>query len=157
MRLKGNASTEFRFELIVRLSQSGKSQTSIAELLDCGQSWVSRVLKRHAEQGEAGLKVRVPAQRRPSRLTKEQLGHLSEMLLRGALAHGFETDNWTRERMAELVLKHFGVRYHPAHMSNLMRKIGFTVQKPKAKSYRKDEQSVRKWREKQLPELKKSK
>ncbi len=84
------------------------------------------------------------------------MDHLSEMLLQGALAHGFETDNWTRERMAELVLKQFGVRYHPAHMSNLMRKIGFTVQRPKARSYRKDEESVRKWREEQLPELKKS-
>jgi len=156
MRLKGNASTEFRFELIVRLSQAGKSQASIAELLDCDQSWVSRVLKRYSDQGQAGLKVRVAAQKRPSRLTKEQLDHLSEMLLQGALAHGFETDNWTRERMAELVLKQFGVRYHPAHMSNLMRKIGFTVQRPKARSYRKDEESVRKWREEQLPELKKS-
>jgi len=70
--------------------------------------------------------------------------------------HGFETDNWTRERMAQLVLRHFGVSYHPAHMSKIMKKIGFTVQKPKTKSYRKDEQSVRKWREEQLPELKKS-
>lgn len=156
MRLKGNASTEYRFELIVRLSQEGRSQKSIAELLDCDQSWVSRVLKRHVEQGQAGLKVRIPAQKRPSRLSKEQLGDLSEMLLQGALAHGFATDNWTRERMAELVLKHFEVSYHPAHMSKLMRKIGFTVQKPKTRSYRKDEQSVSDWREKQLPELKKS-
>lgn len=156
MRLKGNSSTEFRFELIIRLTRAGKTQKAIAELLDCDQSWVSRVLKRYAEQGQAGLKVKIPVQKRPSRLTKEQLEHLSEMLLQGALAHGFGTDNWTRERMAQLVLKHFGISYHPAHMSKVMRKIGFTVQKPKAKSYRKDEQSVLKWREEQLPRLKKS-
>ena len=77
-----------------------------------------------------------------------------EKSLRGH--HGFETDNWSRERIAELIKKQFGQNYHVSHMSKLMQKIGFSLQKPKTKSYRKEEQAAIKWKEEELPSLKKS-
>lgn len=156
MRLSGDSATEYRFELIVRLSSEGKSQEAISTLAQCSQGWVSQVLKRYRLLGGAGLKVKGKAPGKAPRLNKEQLQSLKLLLLQGALAHGFETDNWSRERMAHLIKDRFGVVFHVSHLSKLVRQIGFTLQKPKTRSYRKDDQAVEAWKQSGLPDLKKS-
>lgn len=156
MKLPNEAAVEYRFSLIVRLSKEGKNQREIASLSQCSQGWVSQVLKRYRLLGPSGLKVKGKAPGNASRLDKAQFESFKAFLLEGALAHGFETDNWSRERMAKLIADKFGVQYHVSHMSKLVRQIGFTLQKPKTKSYRKDEQAVKEWKEAGLPSLKKS-
>lgn len=156
MRLKADTATEYRFSLIVRLHEEGRSQKSIANLTECSQSWVSKVIQRHRQHGAAGLKIKGKAPGNAPRLSKAQLETLRGLLVEGALRHGFETDNWSRERIAQLIKDKFEVTYHVSHMSKLMRQIGFTLQKPHAKSYRKDEQSVAEWKQSELPALKKS-
>lgn len=155
MRLQNDDSVEFRFGLMVKLHREGKSQTGIAHLLNCSQSWVSKFLKRYRQEGHAALKVRHGAIGRVSRLNKEQLENLKQMLLKGALYYHFPTDNWTRERIAHLVEKQFSVVYHPSHISKVMRRLGFTLQKPKRRSFKKDEAAVERWRSETLPEVKK--
>lgn len=77
------------------------------------------------------------------------------MLVKGALHYHFPTDNWTRERIAALIEAQFSVRYSAAHISKLMRRLGFTVQKPTRKSFKKNATAVTKWQQEPLPELKK--
>ena len=156
MELTGNQAKEYRFELILQLREEGKTQKAISLLTKCSQSWVSQVLKRYKSMGASGLKVKGKAKGKESKLTKAELLSLKERLLEGALHYGFETDNWSRERIAELIKKQFGQNYHVSHMSKLMQKIGFSLQKPKTKSYRKEEQAAIKWKEEELPSLKKS-
>lgn len=156
MRLKGTPAQEFRFQTIVRLKEQGKSQIEIAHLVNCSQCWVSKILKRHATEGEKGLKVKGKAPGKKPGLTKANLEQLKSYLQQGALHYGFPTDNWTRERIAQLIKRQFGVSHHPAHISRIMKKIGFSRQKPRARSYRKDDQEVKEWKEKKLPSLKKS-
>ena len=91
-----------------------------------------------------------------SKLSTDQFTLLRELLLQGALHHGFETDNWTRERIAQLIMDKFQVSYHAAHISRLMKKMGFSSQKPRTRSYRKDELQVQHWKTEQLPRIKKS-
>lgn len=155
MRLTSDASVEFRLERIVKLHEQGRSQTEVASLLDCSQAWVSKVLQRYSEQGAAALKVRKGTRGKAALLSAVQLERLKGLLREGALHHGFSTDNWTRERIAHLIERQFSVHYHPAHISRLMQRIGFTLQKPKRKSFKKDEQAVQKWRTETLPALKK--
>lgn len=78
------------------------------------------------------------------------------MLIKGALSYGFETDNWSRDHIMRLIKTEFAIDYHVSHISKVMQKIGFSLQKPKTKSYRKDEQAGIRWKEEQLPALKKS-
>jgi transposase len=156
MHLHGQSSKEFRLRMIVKLSKEGKSQSSIAKLVDCSQAWISKVLKRHRQEGVDDLNVKPYAGGVKPRLNQEQLFNLSNYLEMGAKSHGFETDNWTRERIVVLIEKQFSVRYDPSHISKIMVKIGFTLQKPKSKSYRKDEQAVDDWKNNQLIALKKS-
>lgn len=156
MELTGNQAKEYRYGLILKLREEDKSQKAIAQLTQCSQSWVSKVLNRYKTIGAEGIKVKGKAKGNESRLTKSDLSALKERLLEGALHHGFETDNWSRERIASLIESQFGQSYHVSHMSKLMQKIGFSLQKPKTKSYRKDEQAAINWKEEQLPALKKS-
>ena len=52
------------------------------------------------------------------------------MLLRkGAEAHGFIGQVWTTKRVATVIQTAFGVSYHPAHVSRLLRTLPGTVQK----------------------------
>jgi transposase len=156
MELKGDQAKEYRFGLILKLSKEKKSQKAIAELTGCSQGWVSKVLKRYKGKSAEAIKVKGKPKGNESRLTRADFLALEERLLEGALHHGFETDNWSRERIAELIKTQFGTSYHVSHISKLMQKIGFSLQKPKTKSYRKDEQAVVKWKENELPAIKKS-
>jgi transposase len=155
MRLTSDASVAFRLERIVALYEQGRSQTEVASLLACSQAWVSKVLKRYAEQGAAALKVRKGTRGKTALLSTGQMERLGVFVSEGALHHGFSTEGWTRERIAYLIEQQFSVHYHPAHISRLMHRLGFTLQKPKRKSFKKDKQAVTKWREETLPALKK--
>ena len=156
MRLTDYSAQRFRFLTIVKLYRLKKSQTEIAHIVACDQSWVSKVLKRYKALGLKGILSRGKTRGARAQLDAQGLKRLSTMLVKGALAYGFETDNWTRERIAQLIQTHFSVSYHPAHVSRLMRKLGFSLQKPKTRSYRKDDLEVAKWKHEQLPRLKKS-
>ena len=156
MRLSTTSAQEFRNRTLVELYESGKTQKEIASLMDCSQAWVSKVLRRYRIEGPKGLLSKGKAKGATSKLTILQLENLKQLLLEGALNHGFVTDNWTRERIAALILKKFEVSYHPAHISWVMRKIGYSKQKPITHSYRKDKEAVEEWKTKTLPALKKS-
>jgi transposase len=155
MRLKGNPAVEYRYALIIRLHKEGKKQQQIATLAGCSQAWVSKVLQRYQTQGKRSLKVKVGTRGKKPLLSATQLRRLKALLLKGALKQGFATENWTRQRIAHLIEQHFHIPYSAAHISRLMRRIGFTVQKPKRTSFKKDPQQVAKWKEQTLPALKK--
>ncbi|MEM9685947.1 MAG: winged helix-turn-helix domain-containing protein [Bacteroidota bacterium] len=156
MKIRSCSVQEFRWRTIIKLHELGKGQKEIAQIVDCDQSWVSKVLKRYKSYGLESFLTKGKTRGAPTKLNDQALECLSLMLVQGALVYGFETDNWTRERIATLIRDKFSVSYHPAHISRLMRKIGFSLQKPKTRSYRKDDLQVSKWKKEQLPRLKKS-
>src|SRR5229473_3000948 len=63
------------------------------------------------------------------KLSEAQRAELADLLDRGAEAAGFVGEFWTTKRIAALIRRRFGVRYHPAHVSRLVRWLGFSVQK----------------------------
>jgi transposase len=156
MKFENKEQGVYRNRLIVDLSAEGKTQSDIAKLARCSQCWVSKVLERHRADGESSLIPKVEQRGKTSQLSGDDFKHIGILLNQGALKHGFETDNWTRERIAVLIEKEFKVAYHPSHISKLMGKIGFTVQKPKPRAYEQSAEEVQKWREQTLLDLKKS-
>ena len=156
MRLKEDSSTEYRYDIIIRLRASGNNQKAIAAITDCSQSRVSKVLKRHRSLGTVSMGIKGKAAGKVSKLSPASIETLKTFLLDGALAHGFETDNWTRERIADLIKSKLGIEYHASHVSKLMKKIGFSLQKPIYGSYRQQASEVEKWKSETLRALKKS-
>jgi transposase len=58
--------------------------------------------------------------------------------------------------VAELINKQFGVSYHPAHMSRLLKGLKYSVQQPQERANQRDEQAIATWKEQRWPQLKKS-
>ncbi|MFD2935464.1 helix-turn-helix domain-containing protein [Spirosoma flavum] len=86
----------------------------------------------------------------------EQLTQLVEELNKGAEYHGFPGHIWTRPRVNEVIKRLFGVSYDPSQVGRLLKKVGWTRQKPQPNARQQDPQRVKQWREERLPELKKS-
>lgn len=156
MKLQSQEAQEFRLQQIVSLSQEGYSQLDIARLLDCSQAWVSKVRQRAQRDGQESLKAKGPAPGKPPALSAPQLDQLRRLLEAEAQAAGFDSDGWTRQRVAHLIKQQFGVHHHLSHISRILKQLGFTLQKPKRRDYRQDPQAVAQWKQERLPELKKS-
>jgi transposase len=146
---------EWRRRRAWELWKLGWGQKKIAEALGVTEGAVSQWMKVGREQGEEGLRGKIAAGQQV-RLTKEQLEQLPRLLEQGAEAHGFAGEVWTTERVAVLINKQYGVSYHPAHMSRLLKAIKYSVQQPIERATQRDEQAIAVWKEERWPELKKS-
>lgn len=134
------------------LHEQGWSGTRIAEALGVTAGAVSQWLKRARTGGPAALRAHPPPGPTP-KLTEVQRAALPGVLAKGAEAFDFVGDVWTTKRIAVVIKRVFGVSYHPAHVSRLMRQIGWTVQKPVRRASQRDEVKVRAWREESWPAL----
>ncbi len=136
------------------LKKEGWSQQEIANALGVSKGAVSQWMKRGRAGGVQALK-RQPAPGAPARLREEQRAEVPELLERGAEAHGFRREVWTCSRVSEVIRREFGVRYHPAHASRLVRALGLSLQKPVRRANQRDDEAIERWKEKRWPSLKK--
>src|SRR5919205_1106075 len=105
--------------------------------------------------GDPQALKRRPAPGAPSCLSEEQRAKVPELLERGAEAHGFRGEAWTCARVAEVIRREFGVVYHPAHVSRLLKALRQSLQKPKRRANQRDEEAIEHWKEHRWPSLKK--
>lgn len=136
------------------LHRKGWKQREIAEALGVTQGAVCQWLKRAREGGVEALRTRKPPGA-PPRLTLEQRAQIPELLKPGAEAFGFRGDIWTCARVAEVIRREFGVSYHPAHVSRILRDCGWSLQKPVRRASQQNEEAIQQWREERWPEVKK--
>jgi transposase len=66
----------------------------------------------------------------PPRLSADQRDRLAGLLKKGAVAHGFRGEVWTCKRVAKVIKREFGIVYHPAHLSRILKRLGFSLHKP---------------------------
>ena len=136
---------EKRRERAYELAQKGWQQKEIAEALGISKGAVSKWLAKARVSGIEGLKSH-PAPGGPSKLSTEQMARLPEILGQGAEAYGYRGARWTRARIRQVIEEVFGVSYHVDHMSYLMRKIGWTQQKPREVAAQQSQAAVEAWK-----------
>jgi transposase len=137
-----------------KLKEEGWSQQDIAAALGVSEGAVSQWIKRGREGGMEALKAHPPKGVSP-RLTAEQKAQIPELLAKGAEAYGFRGDVWTASRVAEVIKRTFGVRYHRDHVGKLMREAGWSRQKPVERASQRNEEALKKWSEERWPDIKK--
>jgi transposase len=120
------------------LAQAGWSQQEIAEALGVSKGAVSQWMKRAREDGVAGLK-RHPAPGAESKLSIEQFARLPEVPGRGNV--------WTYERIRAVIERKFGISYHVEHMNFILKKIGWSRQKPRRRAAQRNEEAIARWQE----------
>ncbi|HIQ09254.1 MAG TPA: IS630 family transposase [Anaerolineaceae bacterium] len=145
MRPKRSAEAlEMRRLGAARLLKEGKRIRETARLVGASPSAVWEWKRRLEGEGEEALQAR-PRPKRKRRLSEEQQQRLSELLLQGPRAAGFPTELWTLKRVAQVIEREFGIRYHPAHVWRILRAMGFSYQKPERRARERDEEAIRRW------------
>ncbi len=136
------------------LYQTGWKQKDIAEALGVTKGAVSQWIKRGKDGGEAGL-TEQPKSGAPARLSEADRQKLPELLERGAESFGFRGDLWTCSRVGKVIQREFGVKYHPAHVSRILKDLDWTPQKPIKRAKQRKEAEIQRWKTERWPELKK--
>lgn len=137
------------------MHQQGWWQKDIAAALGVSRAAVCQWIKCAREGGGVEALRRRPHLGGPSKLTAEQRAQIPGLLARGAPAYGFGGDVWTAKRIAEVIRRTFGVRYHPDHVSRLLRQAGWSVQRPIQRATQRDEAAITRWHEERWPAIKK--
>ena len=137
-----------------KLHEQGWKQKDIAKALGVTEGAVSQWFKKARRQGVEALKHQPPPGATP-KLSAEQRAQLPGLLRQGAEAFGFRGQVWTTARVAQMIQQQFGVKYHRAHCSRLLRKLRYSRQKPVQKATQRDEAAIQAWKEQRWDELKK--
>src|SRR5262245_7083463 len=136
------------------LARRGWPQHLIAAALGVTPGAVSQWLKRGREGGVTALRRRT-SPGAPPKLSVAQRAQVPALLAPGADAYVFRGDLWTARRVAWLIAAHFGVRYHPGHVSRLLRTLDWTPQQPLQRATQRDEVAIKRWWAERWPGLKK--
>lgn len=142
-----------RFRALTLLNQ-GWTQGQVAVEVGVSPSAVCKWVKAREAGGEAALKAKRHPGPKP-KLVARQLARLEKLLLQGATKHGYATALWTSKRVAELIERHFGVRYDPSGVWHLLHRMGWSSQKPEQQARERDEEAIARWRKKDWPRIKK--
>ena len=139
----------------VRLFEEGESQATVARRLGVSRTTAMRWAQAWEAEGPESLRAAGRAGRKP-RLSSEQLDQVEQALLEGPLAFGYRTELWTLPRVAQLIERITGVRYHPGHVWRVMRQLGWSLQKPTTRARERDEDAIARWIKTAWPAVKKT-
>ena len=155
MRTHGSArQLEQRRLEAVALLDKGLSPEEVSSQLGVSRRSVDRWRQAVREQGKEALAA-VPHPGRASFLTDRQQEDLIARLIAGGRSQGFETDLWTCPRVQVLIERRYKVMYHVDHLPRLLRRLGFTPQKPQRRALERDEEAIATWVRKDWRRIKK--
>lgn len=130
-------------ELIIKLSNDGKTCREIASLLGISKSKASYWILRHKETNDLTDK---PRSGRPTVLTKDRLAGISEMIKTELRGQKFKAGISSKE-VLEVLEGATGKKYTPRHARRLLHKMGFSLITPRVSHIRKDKDAQNKFRE----------
>jgi transposase len=155
MRPSGSAAElEARRLRAVSLLADGLSIAEVARRFGVDRSSVKRWKRAMSAGGVEALAARPNLGRRPL-LSIEQKNELARIVREGPRAAGFATELWTLPRLVKVIRERFGVTYHFSHVGRLLKKLGFTRQKPVFRATQRDEVAIARWRSHDWPRIKK--
>lgn len=138
----------------VVLNMEGKSAPEIANTLKVHRSKVSIWLQRWQQAGMDGL---LEGQRsgRPIKLSEYQHQQLADILDSGPIAYGFNSGVWTCPMVARVIHDEFSISYSSSHISRILHKLRFSVQRPKKILARANKTLQSRWIRYKYPHIKK--
>lgn len=155
MRPKGTPTElEVRRRIAANLLLDGMGICEVARLVGASTSSVKRWKDAMDAGGVSALRPKEHPGRAPL-LTDRQKRELLKLLQRGPVAAGYDTEQWTCPRVAEMIEQHFDVHYHVGHVWRLLRSLGWTWQKPEQRARERNEPAIQRWRDEDWPRIKK--
>ena len=140
----------------IKMIESGQTQAKTAELLEISRNAVNGWWKRHQEGGLQALKKRRRGRAVGSdrRLTEEQEAQVRQIICDKTpdqLKMKFAL--WNREAVRDLIRARFDVRYSLQSMSLILKRWGFTAQRPLKRAYEQSPAKVKQWLDEEYPKV----
>lgn len=136
MRPKGSPQKlEARRRMAAKMLAKGKGIREVARKIGAAPSSVKRWKDALTRGGSDALKAK-PHTGRPSRLTRKQRQQLGTLLQKGPRAANLRTEHWTCGHVGKIIRRMFGIRYHPDHVSRILRALGWKYRKARTKSHK---------------------
>lgn len=136
------------------LLDQGRSQAQVARKLGVTPAAVSQWVKTRCQRGDTALQAKPHTGRTP-KLNDRQVARLDKLLRQSPTKHGYATELWTLSRVVQVIAKHFAVTYDPSGVWHLLRRMGWSAQKPERRARERDEDAIARWRKKDWPRIKK--
>lgn len=137
-----------------QLLLEGRGIREVAGIVHASVSSVKRWKDALDESGWIGLEPKPHLGRAPQ-LTEAEKIQLRRLLENGPLKAGYQTEQWTCRRVADLIQEHFGVAYHADHVRRILHELGWSYQRPEQRARERDERAIRRWRRREWPRIKK--
>ena len=131
------------------LLEKGYSEAEVARRVGAHRQSVNRWGKTLEEAGRIGLRRAGRAGRKP-KLCAGDLIKIETALKKGPEVFGYETALWTAPRVTKLIEEECGVRYHPSQVWRILRKLGWSCQRPVGRALERDEGAIRQWKKVRL-------
>lgn len=136
----------------LELLENGKRIKEVAQIIGVTERSI-RYWQKEAKEPKDKSGTRPPGH--PSHLSNEQLKKLEQELSRGAYEQGYAEDYWTLDRMARLIWDKFKVRYHPGSVWYIMKRIGWSNQRPQRQALQRSDETIKNWKKSTHPRIKK--
>lgn len=138
----------------VKRIEAGESPEVIAKALGYHRSCIYDWIAKYREGGIEALKTRPIPGAKP-KLNGKQLQWLYKTIVgKNPLQLKLPFALWTRAMVRELILLEFQVKLSEVSVGRLLKKLGFTAQKPLHRAYQQNPQLVLNWQAKELPRIK---
>jgi transposase len=143
---------EMRIAAVQRV-EAGEGPEAVAAGLGINRRTIYRWLAAYASGGVEALKAK-PIPGAPPKLNARQVTRLSRLLrTKNPLQLKFEFALWTLSMIRELIHREFGVELSESAVGRLMKRLGFTPQRPLYRAWQQDPVLVEKWREEEYPAI----
>jgi transposase len=138
----------------LRLLRQGIRPAEVARRLAVSPQAVDHWKRRLEAMGPESLRAQ-PRRGRLPFVEPKTMATLPEILARGAQSFGYQTDLWTLRRIASVLEKEWGVQYSKSGAWVLLKRSGFSWQRPSRQAREKDLVRVAHWKRYTWPRLKK--
>lgn len=145
---------EIRIRAVKRV-HAGESPEIVIQALGMNRSCIYKWLQKYEEGGIEALKSKQLFGRHP-KLNGRQLHRLYKMIVeKDPQQFKFEFALWTTAMIRVLIKDKFNVRLTECSIGRILHKMGLTPQKPLYRAYQQDLKKVKKWMQKEFPDIKK--
>ena len=144
---------KMRMDAMRRVHEGGESPEFVASGLGINRRTIYRWIESYLYGGEDALKAK-PIPGAPSKLNAKQLEKLARVVReKNPLQLKFEYALWTLAMIREYIGREFKVSLSEVSVGRIMRRLGFSAQRPLYRAWQQDPLMVEQWREKEYPKI----
>jgi transposase len=153
-KLSPDALQELRYRAVRAVEEQGMAVTEACRVFGIGRTALHNWLAAYRSRGQAALKLKKRGRKPQSRLKGHQAATIVRLITDRCpdqLKLPFAL--WTREAVGQLIEQRTGLKLSVWTVGRLLKRWGFTPQKPVRRAYERDPVAVRRWLDETYPTI----